>query len=602
MVKLAWHYKFHAIRLLTVQLILLAVIISTLGLTGLGIDIIHKGFNPEAKAPNYPFSITPPTTWSALQTVATLAGIILTLALFRFMLERFVTVWKSLLVQTMVVDLRAAVYDKLQRLSFRFFDANESGSIINRVTSDVQGLRTFVDGVLLEFIVIILSLIAYIAFMLQLHIGLTFACLASTPIIYLLVVVFSRIVRPAYRENRRLFDSAVRVLSENVQGVHVVKGFGLQPQQTKTFSKANDDVANHKNFIFKNVSTFIPIISFLPTLNIAVLLIYGSYIFIHNPTFTIGHLLIFAGLLHQFSEKIHSISQIANGMQRALTSAQRVFEIQDTPIEIESPDASTSLERAKGKITFKNTTFSYTTDPDAPPVLNRINFTAEPGQCIAVLGATGSGKSTLLSLIPRFYDPTQGTVLIDDTDLRNYDLFDLRRNIGIVFQESFLFSHSIAENIAFGHPEATREQIEEAAKIAQAHDFITNLENGYDTPLKEGGNNLSGGQKQRLAIARALLLQPPILLLDDPTAAIDPETEHEILSAMDAAMQGRTTFVIAHRLSTLRRADHIIVLDNGEIVEQGTHTELMEHGGHYRTAADLQIADPHSRQILGLTT
>ena len=601
MLGLAWRYKIRVITLLLIQIFLLTVTLSAISFTGLGVDIIHIAFNPAAKPPDYPFGFTPPAAWSPLQTLSSLGAAILILASLQFILKRAITIYKSILVQTMVVDLRAAVYDKLQRLSFRFFDANESGSIINRVTSDVQGLRTFVDVVLLETIIITLSLAAYITYMAQIHLPLTIACLATTPLIYILVTIFSRIVRPAYRKNRKLFDNAVTVLSENVQGVHVVKGFGLQHQQTQTFSHANATVASHKKSIFRTVSTFIPIISFIPIINYAVLLIYGSYIFKLNPTFTLGHLLIFASLLGQLSDQIQSIANIANGMQRALTSAQRVFEITDTPIEIQSPPNPAPLPQARGHITFHNVCFAYDAAPDTPPVLHNINLSASPGQCIAILGATGSGKSTLLSLIPRFYDPATGHITLDGHDLRTLDLHQLRKHIGIVFQETFLFSPSVAENIAFGHPHASSEQIQQAARIAQAHDFITELPDGYDTILKEGGNNLSGGQKQRIAIARAILLQPHILLLDDPTAAIDPETEHEILAAMDAAMQGRTTFVIAHRLSTLRRADHIIVLDNGRIAEQGTHAQLMQNSGHYHQAAQLQIADHHSRQILGLT-
>ncbi len=233
--------------------------------------------------------------------------------------------------------------------------------------------------------------------------------------------------------------------------------------------------------------------------------------------------------------------------------------------------------------------------------MENVTFTARKGETIAILGATGSGKSTLLSLIPRFYDPTQGTIHLDGHDLRDLDLDDLRRNIGTVFQETFLFSNTVKSNIAFGHPEASQEKIEQAAKIAQAHTFVTTeLDDGYDTVLTEGGNGLSGGQRQRLAIARALLLDPPILLMDDPTAAIDPETEHLIMSAMESAMQGRTTFIVAHRLSTLKRADRVIVLEHGRITEVGTHDELMQTSKHYRNAAEIQLADEDSKRLLGI--
>jgi len=262
-----------------------------------------------------------------------------------------------------------------------------------------------------------------------------------------------------------------------------------------------------------------------------------------------------------------------------------------------SPAGAVRLPKARGQVEFRGVTFGY--DPSAP-VLRDVSFRVEPGMRIAVLGATGAGKTTLLSLIPRFYDPQAGQVLLDGIDVRKIDLDDLRRNIGIVFQESFLFSASVADNIAFGHPGASRQQVQQAARIAAADGFVAQLPNGYDTPLREAGADLSGGQRQRLAIARALLLAPAVLLLDDPTAAIDPRTEGEILTAMESACRGRTTFVIAHRLSTLKRADLILVLHRGRIAQSGTHEELMAADGPYRIAARLQVADDTSLMLLGM--
>ena len=256
-----------------------------------------------------------------------------------------------------------------------------------------------------------------------------------------------------------------------------------------------------------------------------------------------------------------------------------------------------ALRRARlaGAVRFEDVSFAYEA---YAPVLRQIDLTVTPGQCVAILGATGAGKSALMSLIPRFYDPTAGRVLIDGSDARDLDLDDLRRNIGLVFQESFLFSHTVAANIAFGHPQATPAQIEKAARIAAAHDFIRELPHGYDTVLGEGGMSLSGGQRQRLALARALLLEPAILLLDDPTAAIDSQTEHEIFEALDRAIAGRTTFIVAHRLSTLRRVDFVIVMDDGRIVQRGTHEELMKVPGPYLHVATLQLVDSDDLRAL----
>jgi ATP-binding cassette subfamily B protein len=306
-------------------------------------------------------------------------------------------------------------------------------------------------------------------------------------------------------------------------------------------------------------------------------------------------LIVFSGLLEQFSGQVNNVANIVNSVQQSLIGARRVFEILDAPVEVKDAPAAIRLPRSSGGVRFENVTFAY---DGAEAVVRDIDLEVKPGQCVAILGATGAGKSVLMSLIPRFFDPTAGRVLIDGIDARLIHLDDLRRNIGLVFQESFLFSNTVAANIAFGHPDATREQIERAARIAAAHEFILQLPQGYDTVLGESGNSLSGGQRQRLAIARAVLLEPAILLLDDPTAAIDSETEHEIFEALDRAIAGRTTFIVAHRLSTLRRADFIIVLENGRIVQRGTHESLMAEPGNYRRVASLQLVDGRELQSL----
>ncbi|MEM7627514.1 MAG: ABC transporter ATP-binding protein [Planctomycetota bacterium] len=607
MLGLAWEYRAGAIKVVLLQFVLLAMALSGLGLLGLGIDVVGYGFDPAgpdnpdgAKPPRWPLGIAPPASWDELERVALVAVLIIVIGGLRFLLDRWSVVSVAVLVQDIVVDLRGRVYDKLQRLSFRFFDANESGSLINRVTGDVQMVRMFVDRVLIQVLMLIISLAFFAGFMLSLHVTLTLVCLATTPVIWFLTAYFSKIVKPAYRENRRLFDRAVRVLSENAQGVHVVKGFARQDLEKDKFNAASQAVADQKRWIFWRVATFIPLIVGLSQFNVLLLLIVGGWVYIHDPGFTFGMLVIFAGLLQQFSSQIGNIAQIANAMQASLTGAQRVFEVLDTPLEIASPEVPQPLDRAKGRLEFEDVSFRYS-DDDPEGALRSVSFAVEPGQTVAILGATGAGKSTLLSLIPRFYDPTSGRITLDGVDLRDYDLDAVRRNIGLVFQESFLFSNTIAENIAFGHPDATSEQIERAATTAAAHDFVTNdLPHGYDTLLSEGGDNLSGGQRQRIAIARALLLDPPILIMDDPTAAIDPETEHEILDAMARAMTGRTTFVVAHRLSTLRRADMILVLEKGRLAQAGTHDQLMGTAGHYQHAAQLQSADDESRRLLGL--
>lgn len=596
---LVWKYRLGCLRVLAIQVVLLALGLSGLGLLGIGVDFIRYrvGVSVTPKPPRWPFGLAPPADWSDLTVLAAVGGAILLFASLRAFLNYLYAVEVARLVQVgIVVDLRARVYDKLQRLSFRFFDTNTTGAIINRVTGDVQAVRMFVDGVVVQGLILAITLIAYTVYMLRMHRGLTAACLALTPALAAVTLRFSRQVQPAYRISRERFDRLIQRLSENLQGAHVIKGFAREEEEIRLFEKANEEFREQKRWIFRQVARFQPLIAFLTQLNLVVLIAFGGWLVVRYeqaPTaaeaaqvgLSVGQLIVFAGLLQQFAGQVANIANIANSVQESLASAQRVQEVLHLPVEIQSPPDAIRLPRAQGRVTFEDVTFGFDLQS---PALRRVSFDVSPGTRVAILGATGAGKSTLLSLIPRFYDPQRGRVLVDGVDVRRYHLDDLRRNIGVVFQESFLFSSTIADNIAFGHPDATREQIEHAARIAAAHDFIMALPDGYDTVLREGGSNLSGGQRQRLAIARAILLDPPILLFDDPTAAIDPHTEEEILAAMAQAMAGRTTFVVAHRLSTLRGANLVLVLDRGRIVQRGTHEELVRVPGPYRDAVEIQ--------------
>jgi ATP-binding cassette subfamily B protein len=323
-----------------------------------------------------------------------------------------------------------------------------------------------------------------------------------------------------------------------------------------------------------------------------ILFAYGGWLYVQGKIPLGSGLVVFAGLLQQFTGQVATISTIANSVQQSLAAARRVFEVLDTPVEVQSRPNAIKPARLTGQITFEKVSFAYTKD-GAPEknVLSEISFTAKSGQVVGIFGMTGAGKSSLLGLIPRFYDPRAGRILADGQDLRDLDLDAFRRQIGIVYQESFLFSNTVAANIAFGHPQATMEQIERAARISSAHDFIVALPHGYETVLGEAGVDLSGGQRQRLALARALILQPPILILDDPTASVDAKTENEIVSALRDAMTGRTAFVVSSRLNLLRRADLILVLEDGRLTQSGTHEELVHRPGLYHETAILQIMD-----------
>ena len=586
MLALSWRYRWGCLKLLALQGVLLGTALAALDLSGVGIDVVlfHAG---TAKRPAaYPFSFSPPSSWRPLAEVSLIAGAILLLALARGALNFIYAVESGKLIhEQIVVDLRALVYDKLQRLSFRFFDANSTGAIINRVTSDVQSVRAFVDGVIIQLVILVLSLVCYLTYMLRIDVGVTLACLATTPVLWAVTVIFSRLVRPAYDRTRELVDRVVLTLAENIQAVHVVKGFGREREEIAKFGSALQAVEDQQQEIFWKVSVFTPVIGLLTQFNVVVLLAYGGWLVTQERLPLGTGLVVFAGLLTQFASQVANLTNITNSVQQSLSGARRVFEVLDTPVEIQSPPDALRLPRAGGAVEFDRVSFAY--DPEAP-VLTDVSFVVEPGQCVAILGATGAGKSTLLSLIDRFYDPTAGRILIDRIDARALNVDDLRRNIGIVFQESFLFSNTIAANIAYGKPDATRDQIMRAAQIACANEFIVQFPDGYETVLGEGGMNLSGGQRQRLAIARAVLLDPAILLLDDPAASIDPHTEHEILKAIERAMEGRTTFVVAHRLSTLKHADIVIVLEEGRIVQMGTHGELRDVPGHYQMAAAIQ--------------
>jgi len=588
---LAWRYRAGCLKVLGTQVFILALGLCGLGFWGLGIDYLRHQIEPQTVAMRWPFGWQPPVSWSPVVVVSTIGVAILVFAALRSLLNYYYTVTLNDLTQSrIVVDLRAAVYDKLQRLSFRFFDDNATGAIINRVTGDTQQTRAFIDGVVIQIVIMTLSLSVYLAYMLSLHVKLTLACLVTTPLLWLIAAYYSRRLQPEYARNRELVDGMIRKLAEYIQGIAVIKGFARESEVTVDFQTANRAVRDHQQKIFWNISVFGPGISFITQINIFIALLYGGYLVIHDE-FPLGlGLVVFVGLVQQFSGQVQNLASVNNTALQSLTGARRVFEILDAPVEIQSLPKTIPLSptRAGRSVRFEHVWFSHI---PGEPVLQDVDFEVKAGQRVAILGATGAGKSSLMSLIPRFYEPTQGRILLDGIDLRQLNLDELRRNIGTVFQESFLFSNTIAANIAFGYPDASREQIERAAKIAAAHEFIIQMPKGYDTVLRETGSNLSGGQRQRLALARAILLDPPILLLDDPTAAVDSKTEDEILSALESAMHGRTTFIVAHRLSSLRWSDFMVVLNEGRVEQIGTHAELLRLPGYYRQIAGLQFAE-----------
>lgn len=590
MLAFALRYRRECVILLVLQAALMVTAILAVQLGGFALDWVEyrltnrdDGTNGLERQPVF-YGWSPPLTWSGGSQMFSLGLILLAIGLIRAFLNFAYAIENGRLINLkMVVDLRIAVYDKMQQLSFRFFDANASSTLINRLTGDIHATRSFVDGVVIQLTILVLSLVSYFIAMLRIHVGLTIACLATTPLLWWITNSFSKRIRPEYDRNRELFDAMTLVVAENAEGQQTVKAFGRQQAEIEKYRNASMNVQQQQRSIFWQVSVYTPTVQFLTQINLVILLGYGGFLVTQGQLAIGSGIVVFAGLLQQFSSQITALSGITNTIQQSLTGARRVFEILDSPVEIVSPKTDVYLpNKVSGEIAFRNVYFGYHEDS---PTLRGIDLFIAAGETVAILGPVGAGKTTLLSLVPRFYDPTSGTVELDGVDLKKWDLPKLRRSIGIVFQETFLFSNTIAANIAFGSPTASMEQIIQAAKTACADEFIRELPQGYETVLGEFGLTLSGGQRQRLAIARALVLDPPILLLDDPTASIDPETEHEILEAMKKSLSGRTSLIIAHRLATLQQADRVIVIEGGRVVQQGTHRSLIETSGLYRDVA-----------------
>lgn len=586
---LAWQFRGDCTLLLVLSVLVLVLGLMGLQLLGIVIDVIRHALNPAIGAPVFPYGWKPPASWTALNVITALSAAIVALALLRAALTYGYNMATVRLTQAKIVpDLRDRLYAKLQRLSFRFYEVNGTSSIFNRLTGDAQNTRLFVDGVLLQGLNMIITLGAYFIFMWRIHAALTMACLSVTIALGWVTHYYAQRLRPGYMKNRELYDGLVQLFSESVQGIQTVKGFAAEKDRIERFEHANRAVASQQQRIFWDLSILTPLTQFLSQLSLVILFAYGGWLYVQGRIALGGGLVVFAGLLQQFTGQVANLSTISNSVQQSLTAARRVFEVLDTPVEVRNKPGAKAPGRLTGGIVFDCVEFGYAPQT---PVLRGVSFEATPGEVVGVFGMTGSGKTTLLSLIPRFYDPQRGRILVDGMDLRDLELDGFRRQIGIVYQESFLFSNTVAANIAFGNPHATQEAIERAARAASAHEFILALPKGYQTVLGESGADLSGGQRQRLALARALLLEPPILILDDPTASVDPKTEHEIVSALRHAMAGRTTFVVSNRLSLLRRAEKILVLESGRLTRAGTHAEIVRQPGPYREAAMLQFMD-----------
>ncbi|HIE52610.1 MAG TPA: ABC transporter ATP-binding protein [Armatimonadetes bacterium] len=485
-----------------------------------------------------------------------------------------------------VMDLRVRLYEHLQRLSLSYYESRQTGDIMARVSGDVGAMQNLLTHASDTLISDVLNLVITIGIMLYLSWRLTLVALLPVPVLVVSIYFFARIIRPLYRQIRdRLGDINAR-LQDNLSGIRVIKGFTREGFEAQRFAQDNREYYDLSIRGIRLWTRFFPAMQFVQGLGGLSVLGYGAYLMLQpKPTVSVGDLFAFTMYVGQFYHPIGSLFRIYNTVLQAFSAGERVLEVLDEMPEVQDAPEAVDLPPLRGHVRFENVSFRY---PTGDQVLSNINLEAKPGEMVALVGRSGAGKSTIINLIPRFYDPTEGRVLIDGYDLRAVTQRSLRRQIAMVLQDTFLFNGTVKENIRYGRLEATDEEIVEAAKVANAHEFIIELPEGYDTEIGERGVKLSGGQKQRLSIARAVLANPRILILDEATSMVDTESEILIQQALAELMKGRTTFVIAHRLSTIKRADKIVALENGRIVEQGRHEELLARGGAYAAMYALQ--------------
>ncbi|GEN52429.1 ABC transporter ATP-binding protein [Halobacillus faecis] len=487
-----------------------------------------------------------------------------------------------------VYTLRDELYKKLQRLPFRYYDNAKTGDLMSRLTADVEGFRFFLSFGFSELIRIFLLIVISLSVMFYFSVPLALVTMAAMPFLAVVIYRFDRKVHPAFRKIRKSFGKLNTRVQENISGMNTVKSLSRESFEIGRFSNRSEDYRS-KFITTSNIwARYFPLMEFIGNVSVVALLAYGGYMVMNNMM-QLGELVAFFSLVWYILGPLMNLGFVINLFSQAKASGERLLEILEAPEEIAEKEDAIHQDRLQGHVTFKDVTLTYVEDDDS--ALKDISFDAPPGKTIGLIGATGSGKTSITQLITRFYEPEKGEVLVDGRPVQDYGLKSLRKNIGFVLQESFLFSTTIKENIAYGNPDATLEDVIDAAKRAQAHEFIMEMPDGYDTLLGERGMGLSGGQKQRIAIARAILIDPAILVLDDATSAVDMETEFKIQKALQEVMKGRTTFIIAHRISSLKHADEIIVLEDGSVKERGVHEELLTNGGPYQRIYDIQYQD-----------
>jgi ABC-type multidrug transport system fused ATPase/permease subunit len=489
--------------------------------------------------------------------------------------RRFISGWQALGVE---FDMRNALYAHLVRLSFGFYDRHQTGQLMSRATVDLQAVRFFLGYGLIFFFQHILTIVGVTAVMLYLEWRLALVALAVTPLIVALAYRYSHVSHPILRDVQQKMADVATVAEENIVGVHVVKAFAQEAAEQGKFAARSEAVFNRSVEANRQRAIYVPLLSFVPLLAQAAVLLIGGWMVVRS-TISVGDFFRFNIFVTMLIMPLRMLGMWIGQAQRATASGERIFQVLDEPEAVgDRPDA-VELQPGPGHLRYEGVSFGY--DPDRL-VLDGIDLEIQPGRTVALIGHTGSGKTTLAALVPRFYDVTAGRVTIDGQDVREVTLSSLRSEIAVVAQDPFLFSATVRENIAFGAPWAADEDVERAARLAQAHAFIAELPDGYETVIGERGITLSGGQRQRIAIARALIVEPRVLILDDATASVDATTEALIRAGLREAMEGRTTLIIAHRLSTIALADELVVLDNGAIAARGTHDQLLASSDVYR--------------------
>jgi ABC-type multidrug transport system fused ATPase/permease subunit len=476
------------------------------------------------------------------------------------------------------MDMRQGLYSHFVRLSFGFYDRNQTGQLMSRATVDLQGVRFFLGYGLIFFFQNVLTVVSVTIVLFFFEWRLALVVLAVTPFIVGIAYRYSHVAHPTLREVQQKLADVATVAEENIVGVHVVKAFAQEPAEEAKFRVRNEALFGQTIKANRQRATYVPLLSFLPLLAQAAVLLVGARM-VANGSLPVGYYVSFNLYLALLVTPLRSLGMWVGQAQRATASGERIFQILDEPEDVADRPGAIELPEGDGAIRFENVSFSYL---PGRPVLEHLDLDVDAGRTVALIGHTGSGKTTVSSLVPRFYDVDSGRVLVDGVDVRDVKLASLRRSIGVITQDPFLFSTTVRDNIAFGLPELTDDEVERVAQLAQAHEFVERLPQGYDTVIGERGITLSGGQRQRIAIARALAVDPRILILDDATASVDATTEAHIRAGLREVMQGRTTLIIAHRLSTIALADEVVVLDRGRVRARGTHEELVETSSVYR--------------------